>query len=174
MKKLNVFISLFIVGAVIGFVAYSANRKTNLAVDAISYNNAIVEEQNLLTQKFLVFNTKLSTDTLTEEEVIDEHNKLFEGAQVALNNIESFDTAEGGEQFQKAAEDLVSFYINILDNEYRDIISAAYADEVTIADADEIEVMIDNITTEENQLLQNFVDQQKQFADQSGFELQES
>ncbi|MCA9386719.1 hypothetical protein KC669_01665 [Candidatus Dojkabacteria bacterium] len=173
MKSLKLIISLFVIGAVIGFIAYSTSLKTTNAVDAVAYNNAVVEEQNLLTQKFLVFNTKLSTDTLTEEEVIEEHGKLFEGAQVALVNIENLDIPKGSEEFTQAAKDLVNFYIDILDDEYREIINVAYSDEVTLADADEMEVIVTTITEEENELLQKFVYEQQQFAEQSGFELQE-
>lgn len=172
MKKLNIFITLFIIGGALGYVAYSTFLKTDIHVDAIAYNNAVVEEQNLLTQKFLVFNTKLSTDTLTEEEVIEEHNKLFEGAQIALVNMQNIEKAEGSDEFTTAAQELVAFYIDILDNEYREIIEAAYADEVTLEEADRIELIVESITTQENELLNNFVETQQEFAAGSGFELQ--
>ncbi len=131
--------------------------------DAESYNNYIINNQNKVIQKILELSATF--DTGSDEQIRAKYKEFGESVETAKKEIEKLGAYEGNTEFRDAALDLMNFYKEIYENQYKKLIDIVIKGEnATEADLQELNKIVEEVSAKEAKMDQKVAEAQNKFA----------
>lgn len=164
MRKTNVLLMLLI-----GTLMFSCNELKR--EDAITYNDLIVHSFDPVIDKMVDFEMAVFDGSIEEVQTIyKELEALNLSTWKTVNETPAFGD---NEEFKKAAEDIVKFYISVTENEYKEIMGIIDVDALSLEDENKIDDLLGDTYEKETQFYTKFDEEQKKFADKYNFRIED-
>jgi hypothetical protein len=137
---------------------------------AIEYNDAIVEQQNLIIEKMLSFSTAAQLNTASAER---ERKQLIEQCQKSIEVLKTMPDFQGDTELRDRGIDLFHYYKGIAENEFGEMLSIVAQDALDFTEEDfmRLEYLEHQISQNELPLDAGFQDAQQEFAKKHGLPL---
>lgn len=155
----------------LAFVVISLASNGQTFSDPVTYNDYIVDLQNSVGEKLLLFNNELSDEYSTYESV----EPYFLALGVAMNNaaekMKTVPAYEGNSDLRDAAAQLFDFYVSIYNNEYKTLLAIVFSDELDVEDLNNVNTIMEGVIEKEARYDNNFKIAQEAFATRNNISL---
>jgi hypothetical protein len=151
-------------------VTFSSFSQTN--TEAIKFNDDLVNLQNQIGEKIILFNSIVGADNATFETVNPVLNDLKNVVSDVLLKAENLKAYDNNLELKNAFLELFRFYNRTVNNEYKEIVKIIFVDEKM--DVDRVNLLIEKVISEESILDAKFKSVQNAYALKYGFTLEEN
>jgi len=128
------------------------------------YNDYIVLQQTTFAERLMDFNQAMGDPEVSVETVKIMHGELLDVARTSADNVKAMKSFQKNTRLRDAAYGLYSFYVDMIDHEYRELMLIALMPEASEADLARMDELVAIVTEKEKRYDEEFQAAQQEFA----------
>lgn len=161
-------------GTLLVLLCIGFGLKAQNFTDPVKYNDYIVEQQNKIGEKIIVFNEQMALDNMTYDKILPYYNALLSTTKDALDKLNKLEAFEKNADLKNAATELIKFYEKTFTNEYMEIMKLIFGSDLSETTLNRVNELLQKITNEEGAFDNRFQTAQKAYAKKHNIELEEN
>ena len=161
----------FVVALLAIFTSCDELSKGPSSINAVSYNDSIIEEQSKVI-KYMLDMTRNMESNLSEAD--KQREAGVNQAKLSIRKIEMLGDFKGDNSLGNAAMDMFKFYQNTFESDFKEMLSILKKEKIDSLDIQRVSEINASLAVKETQVHSAFEIEQKKFAQKNGFEMKEN